>query len=618
MMILIAKVNLDGTMNIKKQKLKFRYIFLAIFVSVFSSSNNLLAMGGGFDPEFFSRNNITFYNPDDIGCVPVASQDGSGDCQVNMEKLASTTTDRVSANVNNANIIINRLSTTEIQGYTLSLNQIAAILGNGIQESNLNPDAVSASGTYHGIFQWNESRYGSTSNIDSIDKQIDLLISEMEEGYWANRMAGIGGLVPGNFFEMDNVDDLAEKFVGDFEGATDGAGSWQHLAERQQFAREIRAAIECSETSIDDDGSANVTTQQAAFFDKFYETARQVNIDYGLPWEAILSQAALETGYGTSNISQTKKNYFGFAAYDDETGAAYDVSDLTDEEAFYQIGDWMANNFAVHLPKSWFNFPNDPNGYIRELQNLPGGVSYATDREYESKNRTLIATISNYANSQDWEISSQVTSNNLEALENAQIYADGAEKVTSGFVGSDDECGISGSNRPIAGGMNLQQAGEFMRSYYDLSDTDPDLLANIVGAGTGCLDGPKSNCVSFSTYFMNKYTDLNHTKSGAGNPGNGNQFVTNALSYNPDRLQLTNQVAPYTLFSHETGSAFGHTGIILGVDRDRNVAIIGEANCSLTGFTTNGYAGVGVREQSLDVVRTWELVALENHLIGGF
>jgi len=122
-----------------------------------------------------------------------------------------------------------------------------------------------------------------------------------------------------------------------------------------------------------------------------------------------------------------------------------------------------------------------------------------------------------------------------------------------------------------AGGMSLDQAKEFMAAYKN----NPDNRQYIGGAGTDCPGGPLANCVSFSTYFINKYTNLEGFASGA--PGHGKSVAGNVVARNPT-VQSGHSPRPYAIFSLTSGE-YGHTGVILAVDTDRQIVIAGEASC---------------------------------------
>jgi hypothetical protein len=128
------------------------------------------------------------------------------------------------------------------------------------------------------------------------------------------------------------------------------------------------------------------------------------------------------------------------------------------------------------------------------------------------------------------------------------------------------------------GGMTLDQAIKFMEDYKNNSDN----VKYIGGAGKECPGGPLSNCVSFSVYFINKYTSITGFDSGA--PGNGSTVVANIISRNPN-ISNGHSPRPYAIFSTPSGSQqcgpvkCGHTGVILGVDTTNNKVIVGEASC---------------------------------------
>jgi hypothetical protein len=126
------------------------------------------------------------------------------------------------------------------------------------------------------------------------------------------------------------------------------------------------------------------------------------------------------------------------------------------------------------------------------------------------------------------------------------------------------------------GGMTLAQGVKFMNDY----KTNPDNVKYIAGAGQDCPGGPLSNCVSFSVFFVRKYTNLK--ESGAA--GNGSTVVPHLIGLNPT-VKNGHSPQPYAIFSVASGSQFcgavkcGHTGVILGVDTARGKVIVGEASC---------------------------------------
>jgi hypothetical protein len=131
-------------------------------------------------------------------------------------------------------------------------------------------------------------------------------------------------------------------------------------------------------------------------------------------------------------------------------------------------------------------------------------------------------------------------------------------------------------------GMNLDQAIGFVANYKNSADS----INYIGGSGRDCKGGPLSNCVSFSVYFINKYTSIGGMGGGTA-PGNGSTVVRNVKARNPS-LETGHVPRPNAIFSTASGSQMcgdvkcGHTGVILGVDTDRGKVIVGEAGCNST------------------------------------
>lgn len=132
----------------------------------------------------------------------------------------------------------------------------------------------------------------------------------------------------------------------------------------------------------------------------------------------------------------------------------------------------------------------------------------------------------------------------------------------------------SGSCAISDGGLTEDQAKKLMMNYGDNRNGDSVTAMNAGPGkpGTGCNGGPLSNCVSFSAFFINKFTDLRYQG------GNGNDVV--------DRLAAAgattgNEPRLYAVFSNGFGTSAGHTGIILGIQGD--TLIVGHASCSHPG-----------------------------------
>jgi LysM repeat protein len=111
-----------------------------------------------------------------------------------------------------------------------------------------------------------------------------------------------------------------------------------------------------------------------ASWQEFQQAAQKISNETGFPVSVILGQAALETGRGTSNFSQTRNNWFGLGAYDSNPQNAFRFS--TPEESIrYYI------NTISKLVPDWKNLTNNPQYLVQRIRN----AGYATDPNYVQK-----------------------------------------------------------------------------------------------------------------------------------------------------------------------------------------------------------------------------------------
>lgn len=138
----------------------------------------------------------------------------------------------------------------------------------------------------------------------------------------------------------------------------------------------------------------------------------------------------------------------------------------------------------------------------------------------------------------------------------------------------------------VSGGMTYDEAYAFVKTYVD----DPSECENwsnicyIYGkASEGRVGEPGANCVTFSQYFLNKYTTL-----GLISPmGNGGDVVSNLIN-NHGLADGGTTPRPYAIFSTRSpkwSSAWcddahtircGHTGVVLGIDESAGKIYIGQ------------------------------------------
>lgn len=170
------------------------------------------------------------------------------------------------------------------------------------------------------------------------------------------------------------------------------------------------AAVCC----IDSGGSGvsvtpgSVTGTVSSFVDLYGQYAFNVGKHYGIPYEAILGQAGLESGWGKSRLTTEAFNFFGIKAGSSWTGPTITMrtAEQRPDGSVYYI-DAKFRRYAnaeagftgyaefIHANsryKTALNYPNDPFKYIEEIK----AAGYATDVKYVAKVSSIIATIQKY------------------------------------------------------------------------------------------------------------------------------------------------------------------------------------------------------------------------------
>ena len=133
-------------------------------------------------------------------------------------------------------------------------------------------------------------------------------------------------------------------------------------------------------------------------------------------------------------------------------------------------------------------------------------------------------------------------------------------------------CGVEYGGILEEGGMTLEQARIFMMRYGENKNNDSLKAVGSAQWNIGCKGGGGSNCVTFSSFFVNKFS------SSPWGGGNGNQVVGNLASHG---VPTGDQPAVYSVLSTNDSSIYGHTAVVLG--HHGNEWYIGHAGCSYAG-----------------------------------
>lgn len=139
------------------------------------------------------------------------------------------------------------------------------------------------------------------------------------------------------------------------------------------------------------------------------------------------------------------------------------------------------------------------------------------------------------------------------------------------YLGSNPDSGCSGSISE--GGLTEEQAKIFMMRYGENKNNDSAKVSK--GLWAMC-NGGGSNCVTFSAFFIRKFSSL---KNLSDLPGHGKDIVKNLV--NNYSLPKSSTPSVWSVFSTNSDPIYGHTGIVLGIHDGKY--IIGHASCSNKG-----------------------------------
>lgn len=177
-------------------------------------------------------------------------------------------------------------------------------------------------------------------------------------------------------------------------------------------------------------GGSIVITGTAAksleeFVDKYGQMAFDTGKKYGIPYEAILAQGAIESGMGKSGLTQKANNFFGIKAGSKWTGETINMQtgeqtpgggNYTVNAAFRKYptpeAGWDGyGQFITENPryKDALKHPGDPIAYITAIK----AAGYATDVSYVSKVGGMALSIAEYIKKTGkWPPSSEVAKTN--------------------------------------------------------------------------------------------------------------------------------------------------------------------------------------------------------------
>ncbi|MBI2258172.1 MAG: glucosaminidase domain-containing protein [Flavobacteriia bacterium] len=135
-------------------------------------------------------------------------------------------------------------------------------------------------------------------------------------------------------------------------------------------------------------------TPKSDWYNWLSPMAKKVGDEYGIPWQAIMVQTALETGWGKSSLLRKYNNFGGIKSTKGQNSIELKTKEFVNGQ-WIEIKDGFATwetpykglvGYAqfFHKNKRYKNalkYPNDPYQFIVEIKK----VGYATDPDYVSK-----------------------------------------------------------------------------------------------------------------------------------------------------------------------------------------------------------------------------------------
>ena len=237
------------------------------------------------------------------------------------------------------------------------------------------------------------------------------------------------------------------------------------------------------------------------------------------------------------------------------------VSGLNTDQIIEKINEYLKNGWMIHVSGSGSS-PFTAGGHYIGIRGLTKDgkwlIADSNDKQgqREGKNNTY----------KEWDPKEIITNGmaleNLNAIQASSISTCGKISNCSGAI--------------VSGGLTEEQAKR-LAQYYKL---DSSTAGYIMPAGT------KWNCVSFSAFFLQKFTSIG--KQNSITWGNGKD--TAQYAHNNFNLPLGSTPRPFSIFSITAGRTVcsdghlcGHTGVVVAVNGNDVMTV--EASYGSIGYT---------------------------------
>jgi hypothetical protein len=201
-----------------------------------------------------------------------------------------------------------------------------------------------------------------------------------------------------------------------------------------------------SVSKTDAEATAGLSKHQSEWVDRWHETAQQLSIEFGIPWEAVMAQSIIESGAGTSYYATTRNNFFGLGAVDSNPDNAFSYA--SPEAGWRGYYEFIQRNSSLYSAHGVFAEPTITNPY-KYLEAIKA-AGYATAPDHVASVSEYIEAVETRAKTLDWALSSDLAKSYPSMLENATKNRAGESKTdTANFVGDDCNCSATAGTSGI-------------------------------------------------------------------------------------------------------------------------------------------------------------------------
>lgn len=272
----------------------------------------------------------------------------------------------------------------------------------------------------------------------------------------------------------------------------------------------------CGSSDASSYGTVKKTKNLEEFVDTYGQGAFDVGKKYGIPYEAILAQGILESGYGKSSLAYKYFNFFGIKAGGSWTGETvslgtseeYTPGTTTHITAAFRVypsieAGWegyalfITNNGHPKRYKEALKYPGDYVKYIIEIKK----AGYATSSDYVQNVTKIANSIAEYVKEKNkWPPSSEVAKTN---------------KPTGGSGGSSDGCSDAATGSIVDTALKFALDKPAQTGQNSESDAKPEYVAAIKQYNPGAN---VADCGMFvATVMIASGSDKSYPKSGTIN-----------------------------------------------------------------------------------------------------